>query len=338
MSHPRMKVGVVGTGRMGRFHAKVMAKVAHLAGIVDPDAARAQAVAAEFGTSACASSAALLATHPDLKAVVIAVPTVHHAAAAAPFLERGVAVLVEKPLAASAAEAAELAAAAQRSGSVLQVGHVERFNPATQALLALVRELGLKPRYIQAVRQGPCSFRSLDISVVSDLGVHDLDLLLALTGAPIAEMDAVGASVVSGKPDLCSAWLRFEGGCRAHLSVSRVATAPRRTLAVFCDEAALALDLGAKTGVQFRLADHAGDLALVQARLAAGEDLSSFKFADHLKPLPLDTARFEQDALTAQAQAFLAAVRGERKPEVDGAAAVAAVRAVERLEGLLASH
>lgn len=330
------EVALIGAGRMGRHHARTWAKNvpgAKLVGVVDANPAAAAAIAAEFGAAAYPSVDALLAAHPALVAATVATPTVFHADAAVPLLRRGVGVLVEKPLAPTSADARALAAEAQKHGATLQVGHVERYNPAVRALCAL----GLKPEYLEAVRTSPMTFRSLDVSVIMDMGIHDLDILLALAGAPVAKVEAFGRSVLTASTDHCSAWLTFENGVRAHLTSSRLATTTTRTLKLFAKDAFAHLDYGTKAGAVYRLGAHAGTLAQVQARLAAREDLAAEKYADMLKAEPLDIAPFGQgDQLTAQATAFLHAVKTKGTPVVTAEDGIRAIVAAEMIAAALA--
>lgn len=332
------EVALIGAGRMGRHHARTYAKNvpgAKLVGVVDANPAAAKAIAAEFGAAAYGSVAELLAAHPNLFAATVATPTVFHADAALPLLRAGVGVLIEKPLAPTSAEAQMLAKAAGEHGATLQVGHVERYNPAVRALLAQ----GLKPEYMEAVRTSPMTFRSLDVSVIMDMGIHDLDILLAFAGAPVAKVEAHGQSVISRHTDHCSAWLTFENGTRAHLTSSRLAASTVRTLKVFAKDAFGHLDYGTKAGAVYRLGAHAQALAQVKARLDAREDLSAEKYADMLKPEALDIAPYgTADQLTAQATAFLAAVRNKTVPVVTAQDGINAILAAEKIAAAIAGR
>ncbi len=329
------KVALIGAGRMGRHHARTWAKNvsgAHLVGVVDANPAAASAIAAEFGAQAYASVADLLQAHPDLCAATVATPTIYHADAALPLLRQGIGVLIEKPLAPTSDEAKVLAKVALEHGATLQVGHVERYNPAVRALLA--RQL--KPEYLEAVRTSPMTFRSLDVSVIMDMGIHDLDILLAFAGAPVAKVEAHGACVISTSTDHCSAWLTFENGVRAHLTSSRLAIATTRTLKLFAKDAFAHLDYGTKAGAVYRLDAHANTLAKVQARLAAREDLTAEKYVDMLNPEALDIAPFgSADQLTAQATAFLVAVKNKTTPVVTAQDGINAIIAAEMIAAAL---
>src|SRR5262249_53127328 len=220
----RLRLAVVGVGHLGKEHARILAGLSgvELVGVVDARAEQAEVVARRCSTRPFTDHRQLLAE--SLDAAVIAVPTIHHHAVAADYLRAGVALLVEKPLASTLAQADELVDLARRVGVLLQVGHVERFNPAFEQL----SRRPLQPKLVTCQRLSPFSGRSLDIGVVLDLMIHDLDLLLALVSAPVRDVSAVGLSLLSGHEDFAQAYLTFESGCVAHLSASRAHTAPVR--------------------------------------------------------------------------------------------------------------
>ena len=185
----------------------------------------------------------------DLEAVSVAVPTTDHAAVAAAALERGLAVLVEKPMTATVAEAERLAEVAARSGRLLAVGHTERFNPAVRGAAAKVRD----PRFIEAHRLGVFSARSTDVDVVLDLMIHDLDVVLSLVRSPIAAIDAVGVHALTDKIDIANARLRFENGCVANLTASRISTDKVRKLRIFERDAYVSIDYAAQEALRYTL-------------------------------------------------------------------------------------
>ena len=211
------RVAVVGVGHFGRHHARILSTLpgARLVAVVDIDADRAAAVAAETGA---APETDVTALDGRVDAVTLAVPTESHHAVALPLLERGVSVLVEKPMARSVAEADALIAAAAASGAVLAVGHTERYNPAVAAALPLVRA----PRFIEVHRIGAFAARSLDIDVVFDVMIHDLDIILTTVGTEVATVEAVGVPVLTDRVDIANARLRFTSGCIANITASRI--------------------------------------------------------------------------------------------------------------------
>lgn len=241
MPGPALRLGVVGVGHVGRHHARILAGLAdvELVAVADIDAARAAAVAADSGCRAAEDAAALLA---DVDAVTVAVPTEAHRRVAQPFLERGIPVLVEKPIAASLAEADALIAAAAGAGATLAVGHTERYNPA----VTVARPLIAAPRFIEVHRLAPFPERSLDIDVVFDVMIHDLDLVLDLGGSAPAAIDAVGVPVLSEQVDIANARIRFESGCIANLTASRISRERVRKLRFFQNDGLIAVDCAAQ--------------------------------------------------------------------------------------------
>ncbi|MBQ02113.1 MAG: hypothetical protein CL477_15690 [Acidobacteria bacterium] len=231
------RIAVVGVGHFGRHHARILSTLpgARLEAVVDIDADRASAVAAETGAAPETDVAAL---DGRVDAVTLAVPTARHHAVALPLLERGVSVLVEKPMARSVAEADELIAAAEASGAVLAVGHTERYNPAIAAALPLVQA----PRFIEVHRIGTFPARSLDIDVVFDLMIHDLDIILTTVGADVETIEAVGVPVLTDRVDIANARLRFTTGCVANLTASRISRDRVRKLRFFQQDAYISVD------------------------------------------------------------------------------------------------
>ncbi|MGC2246688.1 MAG: Gfo/Idh/MocA family oxidoreductase, partial [Terriglobales bacterium] len=220
-----INVAVVGVGAFGRNHARVYHALqessdVRLVGVVDPDTSRADAVAREFGCKSFGSIAQMLTTHSEVQAASVAVPTVLHLEVARTLMEAGVDVLIEKPVAATLAEADELARVAAAHKRVLQVGHLERFNPAVRATLPLVN----RPMFFEVHRLSVFSPRALDVDVVLDLMIHDLDIVLTFVKSPVKEIRAVGLPILSGKVDIANVRLEFESGCVANFTASRVST------------------------------------------------------------------------------------------------------------------
>lgn len=242
----KLKVAVVGVGHLGQHHARIAAASPHaeLVAVVDPGEARGREIAAQHGTRWVASLAEIL---PAVDAVQIAAPTGLHHALGLEALQAEKHVLMEKPLAASLPEAEALLAAlleARRTKPrlVAAVGHLERFNPAVKAL----RDRKFSPRFLEAVRVSPFPMRSLEVDVVMDVMIHDLDLLRALVGRPVTEVEAVGVPVLTPHADLVNARLKFEGGAFATVTASRVAQKKERTLRAFADKAYAKLDFAAQ--------------------------------------------------------------------------------------------
>jgi len=329
----RLRAAVVGAGHVGRQHARIYAGMAaggvELAAVVDPDLARATEVAGRHGGRALESCEQLDA---DLDLASVCVPTRLHREVAAPLIERGVAVLVEKPLAARLDEARALAALARTRGVCLQVGHVERFNPALRA----ARRLALEPRFIEAHRLAPFSFRSADVGVVHDLMIHDLDIVLHLIRSPLREVRAVGGALLSPHEDIASARLEFEDGAVANLTASRVSLAPMRRTRVFSRDVFLSLDFGKKYAfLARRPRDFDARLAKQWARIAATPDeelpliaATAFRGLIEFEELELD----DEEPLQAELASFVRAVRTGSPPEVS---ADEALRALEAAEAVL---
>ncbi len=290
----KLKAAVIGAGYLGRFHAQKYAALpnATLVGIVDVAAEARERVAAELGTEAFADYRALLGR---VDAVSIATPTPQHFEIASAFLEAGTHVLVEKPVTETVQQARELIDLAARRARVLQVGHLERFNPG---ILALDRVLGV-PRFVESHRLAPFKQRGTDVNVVLDLMIHDIDIIQNIVHAPIATLDAIGTSVFSGGLDIANARIRFANGCVANTTASRVSLKTERKLRIFQDDAYLSLDLQQKVLTVVRKGDAPPEGELPQVRI--------------------DEQSFEQgDALRSEIESFLACVVEGKTPLVTG--------------------
>ena len=236
-----LRIGIAGAGHFGRFHAlKVAASPrAELVGLHDPDQARAAAVGREAGRAPALSLDALLAT---ADAIIVAAPAEAHHALAAQALRAGKHVLIEKPIASTLEQADELAALATTAGRVLQVGHLLRYSAEHRAISSRIT----RPLYIEAARIAPYKPRGTDVSVILDLMIHDLDLVLALVDSPIASVDALGAAVSSTNEDIANARVRFENGCVATITASRISLKTERRMRFFSEEGYLSADFVAR--------------------------------------------------------------------------------------------
>jgi predicted dehydrogenase len=239
-------VAVVGVGVFGRNHARVYKELeqqgepVRLLAVVDPDTSRADAVAREFGCKAYGSVLQLISTHREVQAASVAAPTVEHLAVARDLMKAGVDLLIEKPLAATLAQADELAKLASEHRRIVQVGHLERFNPAVQATLPILS----KPMFFEVHRLSVFTPRSLDVDVVLDLMIHDLDIVLSFVKSPVKEVRAVGLPVLSGRVDIANVRIEFESGCIANFTASRVSTERVRKLRFFQPRQYVSLDYG----------------------------------------------------------------------------------------------
>lgn len=290
MTRP-LRAGVVGTGSLGRHHVRILAELpeAELAGVYDLRPEVASALAAEHGTTACGSLDELL---ERVEAVVVAAPTVVHKEIGCRVLERGLHLMVEKPIARDLEEADALLAAAG-GGQVLAVGHVEFYNPAVQALLAL----GETPRFLDVERLASFTPRSLDIDVLLDLMIHDLQVLHALDPSPLAEVRATGVAVLSDRIDIANARLELASGLVANVTASRVSIEPTRHLRFFGHRRYVSVDYRAQEIKSFGLEEEGGERRI----------------------LPHEFTIERVEPLKAELRAFLAACRGDDVAYVDGA-------------------
>jgi len=243
-----LRAAVIGVGHLGKHHARILASLpgVDLVAVVDTNRARADQIASAHGTRAAYDARDVAG---EVDAVTIAAPTERHCDIALPFLEAGAAVLVEKPMARSLAEADAMMAAAATAGAVFAVGHTERFNPA----VAAARPLVVDPRFIEVHRLGTFPERSLDIDVVFDLMIHDLDVVLSLVPSEVAAIDAVGVPVLTGRVDIANARIRFANGCIANLTASRISRDRVRKIRFFQPAAYVSIDYAAQKVEMYRL-------------------------------------------------------------------------------------
>lgn len=323
-----VRAAVVGVGHLGQHHARIYAEMdgVELVGVSDVDRERANSIAARFGARVVEDFREL---GSDIDVVSIAVPTVNHFKVASWFLERKIPVLVEKPICATVAEARRLTELAEKQGVCLQVGHVERFQPVFRA----GKQLDLHPRFIEAHRLAPFSFRSTDIGVVLDLMIHDLDIVLHLVGAPIRAVHANGGALLSQAEDIASARLEFENGAVANLTASRVSLNTMRKMRVFSPQVFLSLDFDKKyafsakkaAGFDEKLSEKWEALSNTPPDQIAGMAAIAFRDLIEIKELRLD----EQEPLQAELSSFVDAVTSGRTPEVPGEEALLALEAAE---------
>ena len=327
-----LRAAVVGVGHLGRHHARILKSLAgvELVGVVDSSPDRGREIAKDLGVPAFTSHREVI---DRVDAVTVAVPTIHHLAVARDFLERGIATLVEKPLARSIEEGEELVALARKRKAPLQVGHVERFNPAVRAVEG---KLG-KPRFIEAHRLSPFKFRSTDIDVVMDLMIHDLDLVLHFAQSPLKRVDAVGVSLLFGPEDLSNARLEFENGCVANLTASRISDKSMRKIRVFSENVYASIDTMEKS---VRLYRTTRELAKALASLPADKEPS---LAD-LAGIPREFYSIEEmdlpdeEPLAAELKAFVESARTRGETAVPGEDGVRAMKAAEQVVAEMRTH
>ncbi len=329
-----LRCAVVGVGRMGSHHARVYdaLKESELVGIVDIDVDRAQEIAELYGTKAFASVEELLEATP-VDAVTVAVPTVYHHDAASELLNRGVACLIEKPLAPNIEEAQRIVDIAEKTGTLLQVGHIERYNPTIRALK---KYDDIRPRFIEVHRVSPMTFRSVDVGVVLDVMIHDLDVLLMLTGCEPTDVQAVAVSVFGKGEDVCNARLVFPNGCVANVTASRLALKTERKIRIIADDAYVSIDYAKKSGVVIQRTANEEQLAQVRKELESGCDLSDMDYTEAINVDTLDID--DHDQLELQILDFLHSVQSGAPPTVSAQAGFAAVRTAERITNASQAH
>ena len=312
MSGKPIRVAVVGVGEFGRNHVRVWRELegVELAGIVDTDANRAAQVASEFGTRVLNGLGSLASERVD--AISLAVPTKEHARLGCRLLDEGFDVLVEKPMAASLGEADELIAAAKRNGRILQVGHVERFNPAVTAVEKIVS----RPMFFEIHRLGVFTPRSLDVDVVYDVMIHDLDILLALVNAPVVDLRAVGIPVMTDKVDIAHARIEFETGTVANITASRVSTERVRKMRFFQEHEYISLDFTRRD--------------VLRIRVHPGSPQPEINFEQ--------LAVVSEEPLHAELRAFLDSIRTRKPPVVDGFAGRRALELADRVMSGILEH
>ncbi len=317
---------------MGRHHARLYHELpqSQLVAVVDVNADRAAEIARQYHTRALASVDEL---PDDVQAVTVAVPTIYHRTITEKLLQRGIACLVEKPIADSVTEAEALLGCARSSGALLSVGHTERFNPVVRA----IQRLNIRPRYIESQRISPFRFRSADIGVVADMMIHDIDIILHLVGSRPVKVDAVGVNVLARHEDVANARVVFENGAVANLVASRLALKTDRRLRVFSDTAYLSLDYQRKNGIVVTRDANLDVLALAKDKKL--EDLAQMADLDFgqlvkVEPLMVD----DVEPLRAELESFLDSVRTGRPPAVSAEDGVDAVRLASEIVSAIQRH
>src|SRR5215468_5026374 len=307
----KVRVAVVGTGEFGRNHARVYRELesVQFAGVLDQDGSRAREIAKDFQTRAFQGIAELRGA---VDAASVAVPTEAHREIGCALLEMGIDVLIEKPMARTVGEADELIGAAERNGRILQVGHVERFNPAVLAVEPVVN----RPLFFEVHRLGVFTPRSLDVDVIYDLMIHDLDILLALVKEPVAEVKAVGIPVLTQKVDIAHARLEFAGGAVANVTASRVSTERVRKMCFFQQHEYISLDYARR------------DALRVGVKKAGPQPEFGFEKLNAPAVEPLH----------AELDAFVEAVKTRVAPKTDGAAGRAALELADRVMESIREH
>lgn len=329
----KLRIAVIGAGHLGRFHAKLLATTEDVdfVGVADPLPAARENVAAECGTAAYADYRELIGR---IDGAIVATPTKYHHQVAMDLLRRRIPLLVEKPLADSVERCEDLAAISRRSNTILQVGHIERFNPAFVAAAPHLREA----RYIEAVRAAGFTFRSIDIGVVLDLMIHDLDLAMALAGSPVSDVRAMGMAIVGKHEDVANARIEFENGCVANLSASRVSPVLSRRMQVWAQHGYAAIDFGLRAATVIR-----PSAAILQRQIDvnAMSDEARVQLKDQLttEHLPLEPLEVEnRNAMLDEQRDFIDAIRRGSQPKVAGEAGRDVVAVAERILDQIKQH
>jgi predicted dehydrogenase len=321
-----LRVGVIGCGRMGRLHARVYSQMptVKVAGVFDiaPDVAA--AVGDEFNLPVVKNVEQLL---DGLDAVTIAVPTKFHLGIAEQCLRRQIACLIEKPLAKDVVQGKRIVELSREHRTLVQVGHIERFNPAIRAMV----RLKIQPRFLEVTRISPMTFRSMDVGVVLDMMIHDIDIVLSLANSSVTKIDAVGVSVIGDVEDICNARLTFANGCVANLTASRLAMRTDRHLRVFSTDAYVSIDYQKRHGTVVRRSGNIEAIRDAVAKIKAGEveDLSQLNYKDlvHIEELQSD----DVEPLRAELDAFVESVQTGSPPVVSAEDGLHAVEVAERI-------
>lgn len=316
---------MVGVGHLGRHHARILASIegVELTALAERDEPRGRELAERYGCRWVPEAAGLEA---EVDFAIIAVPTVAHRECAAGFLRAGVACLIEKPMAPDPEACRAILEDARAGGALVGVGHVERFNPAIRRAM----ELGIEPRFIEAHRLTPFTFRSTDVGVVLDLMIHDLDLLRAWVGREVEHVDAVGGSVLTPTEDIVSARLRFEGGAVANLTASRLSLKPMRRFRVFGPDCYCSVDSQERYALLVTEAEGVEPATVQQAALSP-DPIGAFRDLLKVEELRLD----DDEPLRAELEAFAAAVRRGGPAPVTGEDGLAAVELAHRIRDAL---
>lgn len=336
----RLKMAVVGVGALGRHHARILSELqsVELIAVADTDPQRGRPVAEQCRTRWVPDCADLL---DQVEAVSIVVPTSAHRAVASRFLQHSIPVLIEKPLAGTLRDAEALARLAEENNTLLQVGHIERFNPATQTAWSLCGP----PKYIRAERLSGYSFRSTDIGVVHDLMIHDIDLVLDLVRSPVRKVEAFGIGIIGGHEDAVQARITFENGCVADLTASRVNPAADRSMQIWSARGVVTVDFTSREVTSYRPSaallsgPPVGVGSLLERAARPGTDVEQLKADVFGKYIEVEQPRVPPaDALTAELAHFAECVLQQKRPLVGGPEALAAMQIADAVLQRVANH
>lgn len=335
MSAPanKLRTAVVGAGKMGQIHAKVLRKLpqSELIAIVDVAGDKAKKLAKEHKCDFFTDSREIIG---KVDAVTISAPTQSHLVLAELFISNKIPVLIEKPLAASAEQGGKIVALSKKYNTLVAVGHSERCNPVVQAM----KRLKIEPKFIEATRISPYSFRSTDIGVVLDVMIHDIDIILALAQSKVKKVDAVGVNVVNEFEDICNARITFENGCIANVTASRLALKTVRKIRLFSKQAYLSLDFFKKEGIAIKADPNTDAVKWIKQKQTEGNfDFAGVNWPDllHIENLTID----DKEPLRLEQEAFLNAVIDKNnRPEVTAEEGLAALQCAEEILKSVKEH
>jgi predicted dehydrogenase len=329
----KLRTAIIGAGKMGGIHAKVYSQLpqSQFVGVADVDSTKAQKLADQYNVAAFSDPKDLVG---KVDAVTISAPTIHHLALAKMCIENNIAVMIEKPLAASAAEGREIVALAKKHNIVVAVGHSERCNPVVQAM----KRLDIQAKFIESNRISPYPFRSMDIGVVLDVMIHDIDIILSLAASPIKKIDAVGLNVIGHNEDICNARIVFENGCIANITASRLALKTERKVRIFSKQAYLSLDYLKKEGVVIKADPNVDVVKWIKEHQDTGNtDFGGANWPDllHIEQLDID----DKEPLRVEQESFLNAVLDpSKRPEVTAEDGLAAMQCAEQILAAVKAH
>ena len=326
MQNEKVRTAVIGAGKMGGIHAKVYDQLpqSELVAIVDTDIEKAKSIAEKYNCSAFSDCMEII---NRVDAVTIAAPTIAHLDLAKVFIDNNIAVLIEKPLAATVEQGEEIVKLAKQNNTVVAVGHSERCNPVVQA----IKRLNIEPKFIESSRISPYPFRSTDVGVVLDVMIHDIDIILSLAASEIKRVDAAGVNVIGDKEDICNARIVFENGCIANVTASRLAIKTERKVRLFSRKAYLSMDYFKKSGIIIKADPNINIVKLINEKKAAGDfDFSTMNWAEllQIEPLQID----DKEPVRLEQEAFLRAVMDSQyAPEVSAEEGLAALQCAEKI-------
>ena len=329
----KIRAAIVGAGKMGGIHAKVYNKldICDLVAVVDSDKDKADRLAEKFGCESFATAEELIG---KVDAVTISAPTIYHHKLAKLLITNGIAVMIEKPLAASVEEGREIVELAKKHNVVVGVGHSERCNPVSQAM----KRLDITAKFIEANRISPYPFRSTDIGVVLDVMIHDIDIILSLAGGKVTKVDAVGVNVIGEHEDICNARIFFDNGCVANVTASRLALKTERKVRVFSRQAYLSLDFFKKDGIVIQTEPNVDVVEWVREhQQEEGFDFSGVNWPDLLNIEHLDVD--DREPLKVEQESFLKAItEPSLRPEVTAEEGLAAIECAAMILESIKEH